>query len=159
MKKGLSLVFVVAMLVFVSSCSKKSSNAANSFTFKGQNFPIGLATRDTLHLAVTFTDANSDQTGTLTVFFPDSFPNTVGNTFQTSLETGFPYYSHLTKLQLTIGTRSYYPTGNGVTSIFYNLSSAKKLTIYTQSNDPIWMVGGLPGGTQDSAQLTINVNE
>jgi hypothetical protein len=155
MKKRTTFILAIVILA-LGSCSKKNSSG-NSFSFKGNDFPIGLSARDTLHRSITF--ASADFAGTVTVFFPDSFPNTPGNTYQVSLEKGFPYYSAKTKLQLTIGASSYYPTGNGVTSIFYDLSSDKKLTIYTQTNDPIWMKGGPVGGAQDSAQLSFKVSE
>ena len=159
MRKISTVLIIAVVLTLIASCSKKTDTSGNSFTFNGVNYPINLTTRDTSHLTLIFTSLNTSPSATLMVTFPDSFPNQVGNNFQTYVEAGNPTNFYYQKLQLTIGSRTYYPTGNGATSIYYDLSSAQKLKVYTNSRYPIMMSGGLPAGSVDSAQLSFTVSE
>jgi hypothetical protein len=157
MKKGLTLIIIAAILTFVMSCSK-SKTYTNYFSFKGTSYPVTLTSRASVGYGLTFASPDPDPSGTVTIIFPDSFPATVGNAFQASVATGDTLRPYPV-LQLTIGGHSYYPTGHGATSIYYNLSSAGKFSFYTQSNSPIMMVSDTMGGFMDSGNLSINVNE
>ena len=159
MRKISTVLILAVVLTLIGSCSKKTNVSGNSFTFRGVSYPIDMTTRDSVYRTIVFTSLNTSPSATLMVTFADSFPNQVGNDFQTFVEAGNPAVFNYQKLQLTIGSRNYYPTGNGATSIYYNLSSTNKLKIYTNSNYPIMMSGGLPGGAVDSSQVSFTVSE